>query len=182
MNKIIGLGVAVLLMSVTGCGNKPASSEAGMESGLKGQSAVQDSDSRPDIVKVAVGSPDHTTLVAALKAADYVDVLTNVGPFTVFAPTNAAFAKLPAGTVETLVKKENQDKLRTILEYHVYVGMLRPNLLSDGMTLGQASGHNASIKMEGDVMYINDAKVLGSIETSNGMIYVVDSVLLPPSN
>ena len=80
-----------------------------------GQSAVKDETSEPDVVRVAVGSPDHTTLVAALKAAEYVDALSNAGPFTVFAPTDAAFAKLPAGTVEDLVKPENKATLQNIL-------------------------------------------------------------------
>ena len=86
-----------------------------------GQSGVQDEDSQPDVVKVAVGSPDHTTLVKAVQAAGLVDALANAGPFTVFAPTNAAFDKLPAGTVETLLKPENKDQLKAILEHHVCV-------------------------------------------------------------
>ena len=93
-----------------------------------GQSTVQDDVSQKDVVKVAVGSPDHTTLVTALKTAEYVDVLTNAGPFTVFAPTNAAFEKLPAGTVEGLLKPESKDDLRNILEYHVFVGVLKPEI------------------------------------------------------
>jgi uncharacterized surface protein with fasciclin (FAS1) repeats len=176
--------IAGLLLAAAGCGNAGGSNSAGTPEAsaeLKGQSAVVDPDSKPDVVKIAVGSKDHTTLVAALQAAEYVDVLTNVGPFTVFAPVNAAFDKLPAGTVEKLVKKENQAALREILEYHVYVGSLRPNLLQDGQSLGQASGHNATIRISGEDMFINDAKILGSVEAANGIIYVIDTVLIPPA-
>jgi uncharacterized surface protein with fasciclin (FAS1) repeats len=145
-----------------------------------GQSTVQDNESKPDVVKVAVGSPEHTTLVTALKAAEYVDVLSNAGPFTVFAPVNAAFGALPEGTVENLLKKENQKDLRTILEYHVYVGKLNPDLLQNGQTLGMASGHNVTVTRNGDEIKINDAVVKGQVDASNGIIYVIDKVLLPP--
>jgi len=147
-----------------------------------GQSAVQDDESQKNIVQVAVGSPDHKTLVTALKAAEYVDALSNAGPFTVFAPTDAAFAKLPAGTVETLVKPENKDKLRDILEYHVYVGVIRETMLQDGMTLNQVNGKNITIKKEGEAVTINGASIVGTVPTSNGIIYVIDQVLLPPEN
>src|SRR5688572_8435656 len=89
-----------------------------------GQSAVQDDESAKDVVKVAAGSKDHTTLVSAVKQAELVDVLSNAGPFTVFAPTNEAFDKLPKGTVDDLMKPENKEKLQDILQYHVYVGNL----------------------------------------------------------
>src|SRR5687768_12169365 len=96
-----------------------------------GQSAVQDNESAKDVVKVAAGSKDHTTLVAAVKQAELVDALSNAGPFTVFAPTNAAFDKLPAGTVDDLMKAENKEKLQDILQYHVFVGSLKPEYLQD---------------------------------------------------
>src|SRR6187401_3394904 len=89
------------------------------------QSAVQDNESAKDVVKVAASSKDHTTLVAAVKQAEIVDTLSNAGPFTVFAPTNAAFDKLPKGTVEDLIKPENKEKLSSILEHHTYVGALQ---------------------------------------------------------
>lgn len=145
-----------------------------------GQSTVADEDSKPDVVKIAISSPDHTTLVAALKAADYVDALSNAGPFTVFAPVNAAFDALPAGTVEGLLKKEKQADLRNILEYHVYVGVLKPEYLQDGQTYGMASGHNVSITKSGEDIQVNGASVKGTVEGTNGIIYVIDKVLLPP--
>lgn len=146
-----------------------------------GQSTVQDDESAKDIVKIAVGSKDHTTLVAALKAADYVNVISNAGPFTVFAPTNAAFDKLPEGTLDDLLKPENKDKLRSILEYHVYVGVLKDALMSDGLTYGMASGDNATIGNKDGKMTINGVTIVATIPASNGIIYVTDGVLLPPA-
>lgn len=146
-----------------------------------GQSTVQDDESAKDIVKIAVGSKDHSTLVAALKAADYVNVISNAGPFTVFAPTNAAFDQLPKGTLDDLLKPENKDKLRSILEYHVYVGVLKDALMSDGLTYGMASGHNATIGNKDGKMTINGVNILATIPASNGIIYVTDGVLLPPA-
>jgi uncharacterized surface protein with fasciclin (FAS1) repeats len=146
-----------------------------------GQSNVKDDESQKNIVQTAVGSPVHTTLVAALKAADYVDALSNAGPFTVFAPTDEAFAKLPAGTVDDLVKPENKNKLRDILEYHVYVGVIRENMMRNGMTLNEVNGINVKIGKAGDKISVNTANVVATVSTSNGIIYVIDQVLLPPS-
>jgi len=146
-----------------------------------GQSAVQDDESGKDVVKIAVGSKDHSTLVAALQAASYVDALSNAGPFTVFAPTNAAFDKLPKGTLEDLLKPENKDKLRAILEYHVYVGVLKDALLADGMTYGMASGENVTIGNKDGKITVNGANVIASIPATNGIIHVVDAVLLAPA-
>lgn len=145
-----------------------------------GQSTVEDDESAKDIVKIAAGSKDHTTLVAGLKAAEYIDVLSNAGPFTVFAPTNAAFDKLPKGTLDDLLKPENKDKLRTILEYHVYVGVLKDALMADGVSYGMASGHNAIIGNKEGKLTINGVNIIATIPASNGIIYVTDGVLLPP--
>jgi len=134
------------------------------------------------VVKIAVGSKDHTTLVAALKQAEYVDDLSNAGPFTVFAPTNAAFDKLPKGTVEDLLKPENKEKLRDILEYHVAVGGYRQENLNDGQTINQANLKNITITIkDGKMMVNNTANVLATIPASNGIVYVIDAVLLPPA-
>jgi uncharacterized surface protein with fasciclin (FAS1) repeats len=183
MKTLLVSGWALALLMAMSCGD--AAQNASNDNGATatpggGQSTVQDTESKPDVVKVAVASPDHTTLVAALKAAEYVDVLSNAGPFTVFAPVNAAFDALPAGTVETLLKKENQADLRNILEYHVYVGKLNPDLLQDGQSLGMVNGDNASISKQGEVIKINGATVKATVDASNGIIYIVDQVLLPP--
>jgi uncharacterized surface protein with fasciclin (FAS1) repeats len=151
------------------------------ETAMTGQESVKDDESQKDIVKIAVGSPDHTTLVAALKQADYVNDLSNAGPFTVFAPTNEAFNKLPAGTVESLMKPENKEKLQDILEYHVSVGVFKPEMLQDGQSINQANLKNISISVkDGKVIINNSATIVASIPASNGIIHVIDAVLLPP--
>lgn len=146
-----------------------------------GQSGVKDDQSQKNVVQVAIGSKDHTTLVAAVQAAGLVDVLSNAGPFTVFAPTNAAFDKLPAGTVEGLLKPEKKDDLVDILQYHVSVGVFKPEMLSDGQEIGQVNGGNITIsKKDGKLMVNGTATIIASIPASNGIIHVIDGVLLPP--
>lgn len=132
---------------------------------------------------MALGSKDHTTLVAALKQAEYVDDLSNVGPFTVFAPTNAAFDKLPAGTVENLMKNEHKADLQNVLEYHVSIGVFRENMLRDGQQIGQANGENITISKsaDGKIKINGTANIIAAIPASNGLIYVTDEVLLPPA-
>jgi uncharacterized surface protein with fasciclin (FAS1) repeats len=144
-----------------------------------GQANVEDNESQKDVVKIAVGSPDHTTLVAALKAADLVNALANAGPFTVFAPTNAAFDKLPKGTVDDLLKPENVDKLRGILQHHVTTSVYDVADLTDGMTLSMADGGSVTIKKTGNDITIEGAKIIGSVRGSNGMVHVVDGVIVP---
>ena len=180
--KMIVLLFSVLFFSCNN-ENQSGSSDAATTDAATtvGQSNVQDDVSGKDVVKVAVGSKDHTTLVAALKAASYVDALSNAGPFTVFAPTNEAFDKLPKGTLEDLLKPENKDKLRSILEYHVYVGVLKDALLADGMSYGMVSGENITIGNKDGKITVNGANVLASIPATNGIIHVVDAVLLAPA-
>src|SRR5450631_2110359 len=140
-----------------------------------------------NIIQNAVNSKDHTTLVAAVKAAGLVDTLSGPGPFTVFAPTNAAFAKLPAGTVDTLVKPENKATLTKILTYHVVAGKLEASDLTDGKKLKTVQGEELTVKRSGDTVMIIDSKGGSSIVTipnvnqSNGVIHVVDTVLMPAS-
>jgi uncharacterized surface protein with fasciclin (FAS1) repeats len=181
-NRLVPFLTLVVLMSFFACqsgdGNQ-AAEQATDQAASTSQPEPTPASTENNIVNVAVGSPDHTTLVAAVKAADLVDDLTNVGPFTVFAPTNAAFEKLPAGTVEGLLKPEKKSDLRNILKYHVTTSALSDVMLSDGMTLGMANGGKATIKREGDKISINGANVLGSVKATNGMVYVIDSVLLP---
>ena len=145
-----------------------------------GQSGVQDDQSAKNVVQVAVSSKDHTTLVTAVKAAALVDVLSNAGPFTVFAPTNAAFDKLPAGTVDGLLKPEKKDDLVDILQYHVSVGVFKADMFQEGQTIGQVNGGNKTITKKADGIYVNGtAKIIASIPASNGIIHVIDGVLLP---
>lgn len=177
MKKLIFIPVILLLACTQPSGNSEGASAA-----LPGgQSNVKDETSKPDVVRIAVNSNVHKTLVAALKAANYVDALSNAGPFTVFAPTDDAFAQLPAGTVENLVKPENKETLQHILEYHVYVGNIREDQITDGMTLNQVNLQNVTLNKSADgKITINGVNVIGSVSASNGTVYVIDGVLLPP--
>ena len=144
-----------------------------------GQSAVKDDESARDVVKVAAGSKEHTTLVAAIKQAGLVDALSNAGPFTVFAPTNSAFEKLPKETLNDLMKPENKEKLVDILQYHVFVGGLRTELMQDSQKLNQVNGKNVIIHVKDSKIMVNDANIITSIPASNGIIHVIDRVLIP---
>ena len=155
--------------------------EATSTSPAVGQSGVKDDDSQKNVVQVAVSSPDHTTLVTAVKTADLVDALSNAGPFTVFAPTNAAFDKLPKGTVEGLLKADKKEDLRNILQYHVSLGVFKIEALTDGLVLGQVNGDNATIHVKDGKTYINDAQIIASIPAANGIVHVIDGVILPPA-
>lgn len=183
MKRILNLLPAVALMLFVSCNNKPAAeavetNEAAQIGG--GQSAVQDDVSMKDVVKIAVGSKDHTTLVAALKQAELVDVLANPGPFTVFAPNNAAFDKLPAGTVDGLMKSEKKTDLQNILQYHVTTSSLKADFFKDGMTIGMVNGGSVTVTVkDGKIMLNNSATIIASVPASNGIVHVIDGVLLP---
>ncbi len=133
-----------------------------------------------NIVSIAIRSDDHTTLVTAIKSADYVTSVAASGPLTVFAPTNAAFDKLPAGTVENLLKPENVDTLRKILQYHVTTSALQKEWFKDGQTLSMANGKKTTIGVKDGNVTINGANIIAAIPAENGMLYVIDAVLLPP--
>jgi uncharacterized surface protein with fasciclin (FAS1) repeats len=145
-----------------------------------------------DVVDIAVGSADHTTLVAAVKAADLVSTLKSNGPFTVFAPTNAAFAKLPAGTVETLLKPENKAQLSKILTYHVVSGNLDAAAVIAAVNAGNGkavvptiSGGKLTVTLENGKVKLTDESgnsayvVAADLKGSNGVIHVIDAVVLP---
>ena len=144
-----------------------------------GQSGVVDETSKPNIVQTAISSKDHSTLVEAVKEAGLVDALSNAGPFTVFAPTNAAFDKLPAGTLEELMKPEKKDDLKNILEYHTYVGVLKTDYMQDGQEFEMVAPAKVKITKQGDKTFVNGTEIITSIETSNGVIHVIGEVLLP---
>lgn len=157
--RVLALGLAVIAAPAAMAGGKPA-----------------------DIVDTAVAAGSFNTLVAAVKAAGLVETLKGAGPFTVFAPTDEAFAKLPAGTVESLLKPENKEKLVKILTYHVVSGNV---LAKDVVKLDKAStvaGPDVHIKAAMGKVMVNGANVVKTdIKTSNGVIHVIDSVLLPPA-
>lgn len=186
MKKFFAPLFAVTLFIAVGCNNAPAdktttqTASATPEPAGAGQSGVKDDQSEKNVVQVAAGSKDHTTLVKAVQAAGLVDALSNAGPFTVFAPTNDAFSKLPAGTLDDLLKPEKKDALIDILQYHVSLGVYKPEALNDGQVLGQVNGGNVTISKKGDKIMVNGtANVLATIPASNGIIYVIDGVLSP---
>ena len=147
---------------------------------MTGQSGVVDPDSKPNILQVALGSPDHTTLCAGVVAAGLQDVLTNAGPLTVFAPNNEAFDKLPEGTLDNLLKPENKQTLADIITFHAAPGSYNENNIKGVMGIGQATGDKVTVTERDGAVYVNDAKVLGSVKASNGYVHVIDAVLLPP--
>ena len=153
---------------------------AGVTGLFVASTAMADGHSK-DIVDTAVGAGSFETLVAAVQAAELVDTLKGEGPFTVFAPTDDAFAALPEGTVETLLKPENKDQLVAVLTYHVVPGKVMSGDLSDDMTAATVQGGDITIDLDNGVM-VNDANVVqADIETSNGVIHVIDKVILPSS-
>ena len=181
-NSIKTLLLASLLITF-GCkqgeetASEPTSETTEVSSG--GQENVVDENSAPNIVQTAMGSKDHTTLVAAVKAAGLVTSLSNAGPFTVFAPTNAAFDKLPKGTVEDLLKPENKNKLVDVLGYHTYVGVLKAEYMQDGQEFEMVTPQKVKITKQGEKTFVNNVEIVASIETSNGIIHVIGDVLLP---
>lgn len=189
MKKIIKIFSLALLTGIFSCNNNAAedattatAASSTEQAASGGQENVQDDESEKNVVKVAMGSKDHTTLVAAVKQAELVTALSNAGPFTVFAPTNAAFDALPAGTVEGLMKDEKKADLQNILQYHVTLSALNASSFVDGQTLGMVNGDNVTVSVKDRKVTLNgNAHIVASIPASNGMIHVVDAVLLPPA-
>jgi len=136
---------------------------------------------KKDIVDLAAGNKNLTTLVTAVKAAGLVETLKSEGPFTVFAPTNEAFANLPEGTLEMLLKPENKDALTKVLTYHVIPAKVMSTDLKSGMKAKTAEGEEIMVDLSKGVM-INDATVRkADIKATNGVVHVIDKVILPPS-
>ena len=133
------------------------------------------------IVSIAAGNKNFTTLVKALKAADLVDTLSGQGPYTVFAPTNAAFAKIPKATLANLLKPENQEQLKKVLTYHVVSGAVTSKMLKSGQQVATVQGGNVTVKIKGKKVMINNANVISpyDVKASNGVIHAIDTVLMP---
>ncbi len=181
-NKFLSLvaiaGLSVI--SLTACNNNESKSEeTPMMDSLT--EAVDAPPAAPkDIVDVAISSPDHTTLVAAVTAAGLVETLKGAGPFTVFAPTNGAFAALPAGTVEGLLKPESKDALTKILTYHVVAGAVKAADLKDGQKVKTLQGEELTVSIKDGKVMINGANVTAADLTgTNGVVHVIDAVLMP---
>jgi uncharacterized surface protein with fasciclin (FAS1) repeats len=178
MNKFKLVSLAVLGFAATSLVSCNAPKEGGEET--TDTTVVAPVEVPNTVVDIAVGSPDHTTLVAAVTAAGLVETLSGTGPFTIFAPTNAAFAALPAGTVEDLLKPENKEKLTSILTYHVVAGNVMSAQLSDGQKVVTLNGQELTVAIKDGVVTINGAKVVAAdLAGSNGVIHVVDGVILP---
>lgn len=187
--KLKLFGLLLMLFLIISCKNEkktgdttsPVSTEA-TDNQKKGQAFIEDDGSTPNVLQIAIGSPDHTTLVAAVQAAELENALVNAGPLMVFAPTNAAFEALPAGTVEDLLKPENKAALASILKHHVTAGNYDKEFLKKFKKLGQADDTNAVVEVKGNDVYIGGAKIIASIKAGNGIVHVVDKVILPQSD
>lgn len=183
------LVICCMVLVMSACGSASQEGDANVVSEEQtnntplGQASVVDDVSTANILQVAIGSPDHTTLVAAAQAAHIEHILVNAGPLTVFAPNDAAFAKLPEGTVENLVKPENIATLTTILTRHAAPGSYDIEALKKearkGRKLYMATGDYLDVTVEGDDVFINGCKIIGTIQTSNGIINVIETVILP---
>lgn len=189
MKKIIQIFSLALVTGIFSCNNNATEDTTNTtttvnaeQAATGGQENVQDDESQKTVVKIAMGSKDHSTLVAAIKQAELVTALSNAGPFTVFAPTNAAFDALPAGTVEGLMKDDKKADLQNILQYHVFLSALKAESLSDGQVLNMVNGDNVTVSVkDGKVTLNGNAHIVASIPASNGIIHVIDAVLLPPA-
>jgi uncharacterized surface protein with fasciclin (FAS1) repeats len=181
--------VFALITMVVSCKNETkeastSSTEPKTENGSTektGQAFIEGDVAKPNVLQIAIGSPDHTTLVAAVQAAELENALVNAGPLMVFAPTNDAFAALPEGTVENLLKPENKDALANILKYHVTPGNYSKDFLMKFKKLGQANNEYVTIEVIDGEPIIGGAKIIASVPAGNGIVHVIDKVLLPPT-
>ncbi len=181
-NKFLSLiAIAgISAMSLTACNSSETKTEEMPMADSVKQETMAPPATAKDIVDIAIGSPDHTTLVAAVTAAGLVETLKGAGPFTVFAPTNAAFAALPAGTVEGLLKPESKDALTKILTYHVVAGAVKAADLKDGQKVKTLQGEELTVSIKDGKVMINGATVTAAdLEGTNGVVHVIDAVLMP---
>ena len=184
MKKINLLSIIVALsLIISSCSGDTSSTTVSQTESINthGQAGVVDKDSDKNILQIAASSPDHTTLAAAVAAADMLNVLANPGPLTVFAATNAAFDKLPEGTVENLLKPENKETLARIIMFHAAPGTYKGKGLKNGQKLYMASGHYINVEVKDDGTYVNGSKIVATIDASNGVVHVVEDVFLPPA-
>jgi len=185
--KLLFFSAAILVFSACKNETKTEGEETVLETSAKsdaqtanqGQAFIANDESKPNVLQIAIGSPDHTTLVAAVQAASLENSLVNAGPLMVFAPVNAAFDALPAGTVENLLKSENKEQLAYILKNHVTPGNYSKDFLKKFKKLGQASGESIPVEVKGEDVYVGGAKIIASVPAGNGIVHVVDKVILP---
>lgn len=177
--SVLSLVVATVASAILySCGSAP---KEGAEDEMMTEEVVEIPTETPKtVVDIAVGSPNHTTLVAAVSAAGLVETLNGAGPFTIFAPTNRAFAALPEGTVESLLLPENKDQLTGILTYHVVAGNVIAADLSDGQVVPTLNGQELTVSIADGKVSINGATVtVADLLGTNGVIHVIDTVILP---
>ena len=169
-----------LLFAFCSCGDQQSDSsgEGTQFENLHGQAGVVDEDSKPNILQIAIGSPDHTTLVTGVQAAELENVLVNPGPLTVFAPTNAGFDKLPEGALDDLLKPENKNQLAKIITSHAAPGTFTIALLTDGSKIYMATGQYLDVEVVDGETYVNGSKILATVDASNGVVHVIDDVFL----
>ena len=185
MKYLIRLAIILLSFLSISCDQREEKKATGASTNFStmqgGQENVQDDESQKNVVKVAIGSKDHTTLVAALKQADLVTALSNAGPFTVFAPTNEAFSKIDKKTLDELMTDTKKEDLQNILQYHVLVSVIKTENMKNGQVLGMVNGDNVTVTIkDGKVVLNNSAVIIASVPASNGIVHIVDAVLLPP--
>lgn len=176
---LLCLTVLLSCKNETNQGTQTSISPEAVSGSNKGQAFIEDASATPNILQIAISSPDPTTLVAAVQAAELENALVNAGPLMVFAPVNSAFDALPEGTVESLLKPENKNQLAGILQYHVTPGNYSKDFLKKFKKLGQANNQSVEVTVEGDDVFVGGAKIIASIPASNGIIHVVDKVILP---
>ena len=186
MKKVYYL-IAIVMVFAMACGGGAANTEetaeetAVNEETAEAEAPAEVEEAAKDIVALAMETEALSTLVSAVSAGDLVETLQGEGPFTVFAPTNDAFAALPEGTLENLLKPENKDQLVAILTYHVVSGKVMSSDLSDGMTAATVNGAEITITTT-EGAKVNGANVVSAdVEASNGVVHVIDAVILPPS-
>ncbi len=182
INSLMILFTLIMMIACSGGkqGSDQSTTSASDDGTAKGQAFIKDNISNPNILQIAMGSEDHTTLVAGVQAAGLENVLANNGPLTVFAPTNAAFDKLPDGTLENLLKPENQSTLRNIITFHAAAGAYKIDEFEDGMEFEMATSQDVIIHVKDGKVTVNGANVLGSVVATNGVVHIIDAVLLPP--
>lgn len=181
---VLTLALAVMLYACGGGNKETAQTEEApateTSESADEMEAEEEMEASKDIVVLATETEALSTLVSAVKAADLVETLQSEGPFTVFAPTNEAFNALPEGTLEDLLKPENKEKLAGILKYHVVSGKVMSTDLEDGMTTATVAGNEITVKLADGNAMINDATVVSAdVAASNGVVHVIDKVLLP---
>lgn len=181
------LGLLIFVVTFMSCkDNKEQTAESDSDvvettdNKKQGQAFIEGDEAQPNVLQIAMGSKDHTTLVAAVQAAQLENVLVNAGPLMVFAPTNEAFAALPGGTVENLLKPENKNALADILKYHVTPGNYSKEFLIKFKKLGQANNQDVQIEVIDGEPMIGGARIIASVPAGNGIVHIIDKVLLPP--